>query len=266
MIINKDISNLIFRRTSTRTFTTDSMTDVHLKKVKSYIEDYRNQEGIFSFVRFEIIKNTKDNVFGAYGHITGAEYYIAVVSKNSRESLLDVGYAFQRFMLFAERIGLGACWLAATSFDRDEVNLNISLEKDEIVAAISPIGKKAERRSAVDIERRKQYNANDRLEFDKLFTDAKTGSIILDDEIKQELNHVRVSPSLLNNQPWRVLAEGNAMHFYVKRTANRILDYDYEMMDIGAALCNYAQATGKNRFIVKQPYFECPYEYVISAE
>lgn len=266
MIINKDISNLIYRRTSTRTFSNVALTSVQLRKIKSYIEDYRNQEGIFSFVRFEIIKNIDNVVFGSYGHITGAEYYIAVIAKDSRESLLDVGFAFQRFMLFAERLGLGTCWLAATSFERNAVNLNIALEQGEIIAAISPVGNKAERRSAIEIERRKQYNSNNRLEFDELFTDAKTGGKILDEEIKQDLNHVRSAPSALNNQSWRVLAEGSVMHFYVKRMMNRILEYDYEMMDIGAALCNYSTATGIKRFVVNEPYFECPYEYVISVE
>jgi len=266
MIINKDISNLIYKRTSTRAFKDKALTDIQLQKIISYIDDYRNQESIFSFVRFELIKNTNNTVFGFYGHIAGAEYYIAVVSKDSKESLLDVGYAFQKFMLFAERIGIGTCWLAATSFDRNAARTNISLERGEIVAAISPVGVKAEDRSIAEMEIRRQYESNNRLEFDTIFRDAKTRGKITSEEVKQNLNHIRLSPSVLNNQPWRVAVEGNVTHFYVVRMNNRLLSYDYEMMDIGAALCNYSAATGKNRFFIKEPYFENPYEYVISVE
>ena len=266
MIINKDISNLIYKRTSTRAFKDTGLNDIQLQKIKSYIDDYRNQEGIFSFVRFELMKNRGNSVFGIYGHITGAEYFVAVIAKDSKKSLLDAGFAFQKHMLFAEKIGLGTCWLAATSFDRSAAKLNIALEKDEIVAAISPIGEKAVERSSAEIEIRKQYDSNNRLEFDTLFIDAKTGGRITNEEIKQELNHVRLAPSAINNQPWRVIVEGDVTHFYVVRMSNRLLSYDYEMMDIGAALCNYSTATGKNRFLIKEPYFDIPYEYVISVE
>lgn len=266
MIINKDISDLIYKRTSTRAFSDKPISDVVLKKIKNYINDYMNQEGIFSFVRFEMVQNTDNLVFGAYGHITGARYYIAAISKKNKESLLDVGFAFQRFMLFAQRIGLGTCWLTETSFDKNAAKLNISLKENEIVAAISPIGYKSVERSNVEIEIRKKYDSNNRLHFDDIFTNVTTGGKIHNEEMKQELNHIRIAPSALNNQPWRVAVEGNTVHFYIKRISNRLIDYDYEMMDIGAALCIYSSATGKNRFLDKKPHFESPYEYVISVE
>ncbi len=138
-----NIMDLIVRRTSTRTFTGKPLSQNQINAIIQFISMQENQRGLFDYVTFELIENKNNTIFGAYGDISGATHYIAVVAKNNRTSLMDVGYAFERLMLFAESLGLGTCWLAATSFDRNAAEMHTYLSDGEIIAAISPIGEKA---------------------------------------------------------------------------------------------------------------------------
>lgn len=159
--------------------------------------------------------------------------------------MLDAGFAFKRLTLYAESIGLGTCWLAATSFDRNAAELYTPLKGDEIIVAISPIGEKAEEKTDFDLEARIEYDSDIRLDFDMLFTDIKTGGNIEDEKMKEVLNLVRAAPGALNNQPWRVVIDGDIAHFYVIRRFVLHLNYDFQMLDIGAALYHYSVVTKK---------------------
>jgi hypothetical protein len=66
---------------------------------------------------------------------------------------------------------------------------------------------------------------------------------------------VRLAPSASNKQPWRIVREDNAWHFYLSRTggyaggpAKRLLEVeDIQRVDIGNAMCHFeltARAAG----------------------
>jgi len=254
------------KRKSTRTFKERALTQDEFLKISGYINksDYKN--GIFDSVRFELIKNTNDSIIGEYGEIKGANYYIAAIINNSRESLLDVGYAFETFMLYIESIGLGTCWLASTSFDRNAAELYTPLKENQIIAAITPVGEKASIRSEHDLETRKRYESDKRLNFDEIFIDLKTGGKVENKRMREILESVRLAPSTLNNQPWRVAIDGSVAHFYVIRKFKLPLNYDFQMMDIGVALCHYSAVSGKYTFYMDKPKSYNNLEYIISVK
>jgi len=259
-----NVKELILKRKSTRSYVNRSFTQDELFKIWNYINSSEYQKGIFDYVRFELVENKYQSVFGSYGEITGAKYYIAAIAKNTRESLLDVGFAFERFILFLESMGLGTCWLAATSFDRNAAELYTPLKGKEIIAAISPVGEKAIKRSEFEIAAREKYKSDIRLDFNDLFIDAQTGGRILNQKIRDTLEYVRLAPSALNNQPWRIAVDGNIAHFYVIRRFILHLNYDFQMIDIGAALCHYSEVTGKDKFFTDNSHTYKGLEYVLS--
>ena len=266
MFENQDLTGFIIRRKSTRTFSGKKLTDEQIWQIKSFIYDINNKKGIFGYVRFELIENNKDTVFGAYGDITGAPYYIATVAQKDKNSLLDAGFAFERVILYVESIGLGTCWLAATSFDRNEAELRVELQEGETIAAISPIGEKAPFQSQAELNERKKLKSDTRLDFDELFADAATGGKITDEKTKKILEMIRIAPSALNNQPWRVVMDKGVAHFYVIRGFHVPLKYDVQMLDMGAAVYHYCTTARKFNCYQQNPHSKQRLEYVISVK
>lgn len=266
MLDNQILKQLIVKRKSTRTFSGNKLTDEQIYDIKRFMGSPDNKKGIFGFIRFELLENKNNSVFGAYGDIVGASYYIAVITKNNKNALIDAGYAFERLILFAENMGLNTCWLAATSFDRNEAELRVNLADDEIIAAISPIGKKATQPSERERIERERLGSDGRLSFDTLFADASTGGIIIDKQERESLEAVRITPSALNNQPWRVVVDNGVAHFYVIRRFILPLNYDFQMLDLGAAVFHYCTVSNKYDSFQLDAHSKQDLEYVISVK
>ncbi len=266
MFETQDLKDLILNRKSTRTFSGKKLSDEQIWQIKSFLGSVDNRKGIFDFVRFELIENKNDTVFGVYGDITGAPYYVAAVAKKTKNALLDAGYAFERLILFAESMGLGTCWLAATSFDRNEAELRVELQEGEIIAAISPIGEKADKPTDAELLERLKLKSDSRLEFDTLFVDAQTGGKIADKTTREILQMVRIAPSALNNQPWRVVMDDGVANFYVIRKFFLHLKYDFQMLDLGAAVYHYCVAANKYNCYQQNSHAKNELEYVISVK
>ena len=51
---------------------------------------------------------------------------------------------------------------------------------------------------------------------------------------------VRLAPSAVNKQPWRLLLKDNVVHFYLKRSKGFCHEgkLDMQMIDMGIALCH----------------------------
>lgn len=59
---------------------------------------------------------------------------------------------------------------------------------------------------------------------------------------------VRLAPSAVNKQPWRVVLDKNGVHFYLKRTKGYVSEAagDLQKIDLGIALCHFALAAKEN--------------------
>ena len=52
---------------------------------------------------------------------------------------------------------------------------------------------------------------------------------------------VRWSPSAVNKQPWRLILDGNDVHFYEKKAKGYVdaTGWDMQKIDLGIALCHF---------------------------
>jgi len=81
---------------------------------------------------------------------------------------------------------------------------------------------------------------------------------------------VRLAPSAVNKQPWRVILCGDTAHFYLKRSKGFKYDekLDMQMIDMGIALCHFelgAKDAGVNvQFEISDPKLTADMEYVAS--
>ena len=266
MFETQNLTGFILKRRSTRTFSGKKLSDEQIWQIKSFIGSPDNKKGIFGVVRFELIENNNNSAFGVYGDIIGAPYYLVAVTQNNKNALLDAGFAFERLVLFAESMGLATCWLAATSFNSNEAELRVKLQEGEIIAAISPIGEKADKPTEAELLERLKLKSDSRLEFDTLFADAQAGGKIADKKTREILQMVRIAPSALNNQPWRVVMDSGVAHFYVIRKFFLHLKYDFQMLDLGAAVYHYCVTANKYDCFQNNPHSKNELEYVISVK
>ena len=94
---------------------------------------------------------------------------------------------------------------------------------------------------------RKAIKADDRLPFEELFFDGSFDAPMTEEkagELACPLEMVRRAPSAVNKQPWRAVVEGNAVHFYLKRSSGfgNHEALDMQRIDMGIALCHFELA------------------------
>jgi len=58
--------------------------------------------------------------------------------------------------------------------------------------------------------------------------------------LMDDLEAVRIAPSAVNKQPWRILIEDNKAHFYEKKDKGFATpDYDIQKIDLGIAMYHF---------------------------
>lgn len=226
----------IKKRISVRTYKEIDIPKNTLDKLEGFIEEIEKSYG-FKY-RFPIINSKVDGKVGTYGVITGANYYICAVVKKDDYNLVDLGYLFEKIILFATSLDLGTCWLGGT-FDRGEFSKKAKLKEDEKFIAATPIGFKAEKKSIRARAMRKIAKSDHRKDFDEIFFDTELKPLKKDSLglYKEALEMIRIGPSASNKQPWRIVKEENLYHLYLERTPDyaKDLGYDIQLLDMGIA-------------------------------
>lgn len=174
--------------------------------------------------------------------IAGKHAFIAGKMKKAPHAEEAFGYAFEKIVLFAESLGVGTTWIAGT-MDRKAFEKAVSLEDDEVMPCVSPLGYPAEKMSLREIMMRKGVKANSRLPFSGLFYDGSFDHPLTEEaagSLQTALEAVRLAPSAVNWQPWRIVVSGDRVHFYVKHGRIRIeKEWDIQKIDLGIALCHF---------------------------
>ena len=119
---------------------------------------------------------------------------------------------------------------------------------------------------------RKGIRADERLDFEALFFDGDTSTPLSREKagvLALPLEMVRLAPSAVNKQPWRVIVKDGAAHFYCKRSKGvGGGQLDMQMIDLGIALCHFdltAQECGLDmEFVQEDPRLAEDMEYVAS--
>lgn len=192
--------------------------------------------------------------------VSGTELYIGGKLRKSPHANEAFGYSFERLVLRAQALGLRTVWLGGT-MNRNAYEKAMELENDEMMPCATPIGHGAKKMSVKESIMRKAIRADERLPFSSLFfrdsfdrplSPAEAGALT------EPLEMVRLAPSAVNRQPWRVLLRDGAAHFYLKRAkAFGGGDLDMQRIDMGIALCHFeltAREAGlQPRFILSDP-------------
>ncbi len=242
----EDVAKLIKERRSVRTFDGQKLSEKDKEALCSFIKSIDNPYGIP--VEFRMLSAEEHRL--TCHVVSGADLYIGGKLRGVPDASVAFGYSFEALVLFAQSLGLGTVWVGGT-MDRRGFEQAMELEADEIMPCVSPIGHAARKMSVREAMMRKAIKADQRLPFGELFFDGAFDTPLTTDRagrLAEPLEMVRLAPSAVNKQPWRVVVKNNTAHFYLKRSKGFAHegDLDTQMVDMGIALCHFAlSAKGK---------------------
>ena len=243
---NNPLMKVIKSRSSVRSYNTDKISEETKIKLIKYANSI---EGPFSpKVRLEFIDNynildKSKGKIGTYGIIKGAQHFIIAIVEGGEYNLEQLGYVLEKFILYAETLGLGTCWMGGTFKRSDFVKL-VKLKDGEILPIVTPIGYPKEQRSIVDNFMRYAARSNQRKPWNELFYNENLSNPLeLKDVAKYDdaLEAVRLAPSASNKQPWRILKIGNVYNFYLKANKGYAegLGFNIQKIDMGIAMSHF---------------------------
>ncbi|MDJ0667048.1 MAG: nitroreductase family protein [Desulfobacterales bacterium] len=184
---------------------------------------------------------------GTYGTIKGAGTFLVGAMKRGPGDMEDFGYLFEQLILLATDLDLATCWIGVT-VARGPLQDKIRLQPQETIPAVSPLGYPARRRGLTDTVTRASLGSARRKPWSEMFFDGELG-VPLDKQAAGDyaipLEMVRQGPSATNKQPWRVVRQNGAFHFFLQRAAGytRMTSAaDLQRIDMGIAMCHFELA------------------------
>lgn len=163
-------------------------------------------------------------------------------------NLEDFGFLMEWLILAAASRGLGTCWLGGT-FTRSSFADRIGCADDETIPAVVSIGYPADTMRMFERLARWKVDANNRLPWDELFFESEMGTALSRESaggFAHVLDMVRLAPSAVNYQPWRIVREkgGDAFRFHLARTRDFdeksfMVKADLQRIDMGIAMAHF---------------------------
>ena len=226
----------IKHRRSVRSFSDEPLRGETLSALRESLAAARSPYGIP--VEFRILDAAEHGL--ASPVLVGANTYAAGKLRLVPHAEEAFGFAFERFVLDADAMGVGTVWIGGT-MKRELFEKAAGLKDGRMMPCVSPLGYPA-KKSLKEVMMRKGVGADSRIPADRLFFDgAWDRPLIPAADVCDALEAVRLAPSAVNKQPWRIIFKDGAYHFYEKkdRGYDRENTGDLQKIDVGIALCHF---------------------------
>jgi Putative TM nitroreductase len=275
MFYRKPVTDIIKQRFSCRTYLDTPIAEEKRQRLAEFISSIKLGP-LGAPMRFALIAATEQDRnslrgLGTYGFIKGATGFIVGAVGPFEKNLEDYGYGMERAILFATDLELGTCWLGG-SFTQSSFAKKIAAKDGELVPAVTSIGYISDKSRSEDWIR--QYARSDsRQPRGNLFFQKRFRVPLLPEQADAyavPLEMVRLGPSASNKQPWRIIQDGNAWHFYLQRTkgygdglAFKLLRLaDLQRVDMGIAMSHFQLTASElglsGQWVIQEPEIEKP--------
>lgn len=276
MLYSQPITDIIRARFSCRTYAERPIEEGIRQRLADFAAG-TPAGPLGSRARFELVavsSQDRDALrgLGTYGMIRGATAFLIGATNKAHEYEEDFGYLMERLVLFATDLGLGTCWLGGT-FTKSSFAKKIAATDNELVPAVVAVGNIAERRRPQDSVIRLGARADRRYPWEHLFFEGGF-STPLSQEVAGAyalpLEMVHLGPSASNKQPWRIVKDGNAWHFYMHRSRgygdSSLVRFwtvaDMQRIDLGIAMCHFELTAHQlglaGRWVLDKPGIHTP--------
>lgn len=231
--------DLIRSRRSVRTFDGNELSREDSEKLLKCAESAENPYSIP--VSWSILDAKKHDLNSPV--ITGTDVFIAGKLKRVPHAAEAFGFSFEKVVLYARSIGIGTTWIGGT-MNRAAFEKAMEVSGDEIMPCVSPLGYPAKKMSIRETMMRKGIRADSRRDFEELFFDGSFDKPLKKEasgKLSDALEAVRLAPSAVNKQPWRLVICKDAVHFYEQSSPGYISKdgWDMQKIDMGIALCHF---------------------------
>ncbi len=220
-----NLFEFMFLRKSTRKYSLENLdhqTILEIKKSLLNVETLFNTNLQMYLVSKTDIYSMLDGYIGSIGKIE-APYYLILANEDSKKGHLDVGFAGEQIVLELTKRELATCWIGA-NFRDIEIKKHFNINQN--VLALISVGK------ANNYSPYKEGDSIKRKDTDEiLIKDLPT------DAYKSVIKAIRVAPSAINNQPWRILIENDSISLYLAKAnlVKKIVLKDLNYIDMGIA-------------------------------
>ena len=233
------IADIIRKRRSVRTFDGNGLSEESLQHILACAEGSENPYGIP--VTWKILSAKRNGLNSPV--IVGTDIWIAGKMKRVPHAEEAFGFSFEKTVLYAEAQGIGTTWIAGT-MNRDAFEKAMDLAEDEVMPCVSPLGVPAEKMALRETLMRKGVKADSRLGFSQLFFDGSFDTPLSPEaagRLAGVLEAVRLAPSAVNKQPWRIVIADDRAHFYEKPNSGFTEEngWDLQKIDMGIAMCHF---------------------------
>ena len=264
------VAESIRKRRSVRTFSGEALLKADAQKIMDFAETAENPYHLP--IEWTLLHTKEKGLSSPV--IVGEDAYIAGKMQRAPHAEEAFGYSFERIVLFAESLGVGTTWIAGT-MDRSAFETAAGVGPGEVMPCVSPLGYPAKKMSLREGVMRKGVRADSRIAFGELFFENDALSPLTPEkagDLRDVFEAVRLAPSAVNKQPWRIVLCGDRAHFYECPNKGRVSadGWDIQKIDMGIALCHFALAAEergvKTGFEIEDPKISVPenWQYIAS--
>lgn len=231
-----DLSQLIFKRKSCRSYTAQSVESALLEKLKEF-----PLHPLYPEIKVHWEFTPKEQVRSLCPWQT--PQVISIYSEKKEGYLENVGFLFQQMDLYLQSLGLGACWLG---LGRPRFNCPKEVDGMPFVIMLAfgyPEG---------------DFLRQDLKEF------KRKALLEIADREDPRLKAAQYAPSSVNSQPWYFAHEGDRFHVYcLRKGVLKPVLREMNQIDIGIALAHlYVENPDTFRFRKSQAAEVNGYEYM----
>lgn len=210
-----NLSEIIYKRKSTRSYKKELLDDKTLEEIKLYCENTKRLYPKIKLI-FEFIDKKNVNSFLPLPWISNQ--IIAVFSEEKEGYLENVGFVLQQLDLYLNYKGIGSCYLGLGKID-SKVKSKIDENYKFVMMMTFGYPQKELYRNTNEFKRNK---------LDKI-----------SDVLDNKLEVARLAPSSVNSQPWYFVHEDKIIHVYcTKKGLFRKLLREMNVIDVGIALAH----------------------------
>lgn len=211
-----NLTEMIYRRKSVRSFTNEVVGDEILNKIEEFVASAKPLYPEIK-VKMEIVPRNQVKCICPWT----TQQLITIFSEDKPGYLENAGFIFQQLDLYLQSIGIGTCWLGMGTLTADDIfekQRQDGLKYVMMIAFGHPKGK-ALRDGKTDFKRKSLSEISDTLD--------------------ERLEPARFAPSSVNSQPWYFTHDDDMIHVYCvhKGLLNKTLG-STNQLDVGIALAH----------------------------